>query len=59
MTVKEEIKPGEWCFVSNDGENWFMRKLIKISDKGMFKYITYDSDSDEVEEWISIKKVNK
>lgn len=54
--LQELPKSGELCYVCNFKDDWYTRNFLRVSEKnGIFKYITYDSRTDEVEEWMNIQ----
>jgi hypothetical protein len=58
IKVMEENLPknGTLCLVRDfEDDGWSLREFYGVSTKRPFKYITYDKDTDEVEEWLMIK----
>jgi hypothetical protein len=54
--MNELLVKGKYVFVKNSNDDsWTMREFAGVTTKNPFKYITYDRDSDEVEEWLIIK----
>ena len=53
-------KPGTTCYVKDfENEAWSMRTFVGVSNSPLLRYITHDKRSDEVEQWVIIKFVDK
>ena len=49
-------KPGSTCYVKDfDSDAWSIRTFWGVGKGPLFRYITYDRRSDEIEEWVIIK----